>query len=97
MSWSVALIGRPEKIVEALEAESAKQSGQCKIEFDAAMPHLIGLVRENFDVKEDPAYPILLRLEANGSGQAAKTGEEVTQINRSCTMKLERIWGKYLI
>lgn len=38
MSWSIKLVGKPAKVVEALDAESAKLSGQCKAEYDAALP-----------------------------------------------------------
>lgn len=36
MSWSVSFLGKPDKVVEALELESTKQTGQCKIEYDDA-------------------------------------------------------------
>lgn len=71
MSWSISLFGKPDKIVEALKAESEKQSGQSKVEFDAALPHMSALVSQNFG--DD--YPV--QLTASGHGQTV--GGELTQ------------------
>ncbi len=89
MSWSFSAIGTADKIVDALAKESARQTGQCKVEFDAALPSLIGLVRENFDKDK----PRLVRIEASGSG-STRNGE---QHERGCTVKIERIWGELLV
>ena len=93
MSWSVNLIGKPAKIVEALEARSEQISKNpddlCRIEYDAAKPHLIGLVQQNF-VKPGTSYvESVLVLEASGHGSRA-SGEDV---QRSCRVKLESLNG----
>lgn len=90
MSWSVSMVGEPAGIELELVAESARQSGQCKVEFDAALPHLIGLVRENYRVESEHsqwAGTPVLSLVASGSG-IEKGG---TQVSRSCSVKIEQI------
>jgi len=94
MSWSVTLIGTPDKIVAALEAESGKQSGQCKIEFDDALPGLKTIVLQNFD-KRDGAKQRVLKLRANGSGQSKQVsgpnGSSIEQVQRNCSVSLEDV------
>jgi hypothetical protein len=81
MSWSVQFIGKPEKVVEALNAQSEKMSGESKVEYDSALPNLVGLVKENF------GYDYLVNLIASGHGQ---TGEKPC---RQLTAKVELIYG----
>jgi hypothetical protein len=90
------LIGRPENVVAALKAESAKLTGQCKAEFDDALPHLSGLVLENFHQEHDRVP--MVSLEACGSGTSTTHPEtkETRQLERSCTVKLERFYRKVL-
>ncbi len=83
MSWSIAIIGSPENVATALTAQSEKLEGQSKVEFDSAMPHLIGLVKENFG----PDNPVV-KLAANGHGYAAD-GE---QKQRYFTATIERVY-----
>lgn len=80
MSWSVSFIGKSENVIKALEAESEKLSGQSKIEYDGALPHLVGLVKENFGMVNQ-----LFKVNASGHGYASN-GE---QINRQCTVNVE--------
>jgi hypothetical protein len=47
MSWSIALIGNPDAICKALDAQSEKMSGQSKQEFDEAIPAIKTLVSCN--------------------------------------------------
>lgn len=63
MSWSVNFIDKPEKVVIALITESEKMSGQSKVEFDSALPHLIALVTQNFGVSTPS-----IKLNASGHG-----------------------------
>ena len=49
MSWSVTFIGLRDNVVRALEENSNKLDGQSKVEYDAAVPHFIGLVRVRVD------------------------------------------------
>lgn len=82
MSWSISFIGKPEKVAEALTAQSAQLNGESKIEYDSALPHLIGLVNENFGT----SYPI--KLAASGHGISA--GEKS---NRELTVSIELVYG----
>ena len=97
MSWSVSYLGTPSKIVEALQAESERVSGQSKMEFDSALPHLIGLVKDNFSPDGQPV-PIL-RLQASGSGtsQTDPATNEIKQTQRSCAVQIERLYVTPLI
>lgn len=81
MSWSVQFIGKPEKVVEALQTQSNNLTGESKVEYDSALPHLIALVNENFGT----GYPV--KLSASGHGQ---TGEKPT---RQLTASIELIYG----
>jgi hypothetical protein len=90
MSWSFTHEGTPEEVAAALDAQSERLSGQSKDEFDAALPHLKGLVAENF--RSEPyreRYKVnapIVNLSANGSGLAVD-GE---QQERSCQVTLSR-------
>lgn len=86
MSWSIAVIGKPENIVKKLEEYSEKFTDQTKVEFDSAKPHLIALVRENF-VKE--GIVPTLKIEANGHGYS-RDGE---QFQRQLKVSIESIYG----
>ena len=81
MSWSVQFIGKPEKVVEALTEQSEKISGESKVEYDTALPHLIALVKENFG----SGYAI--KLVASGRGSM---GEKPS---RQLTVSIELIYG----
>ena len=48
MSWSVTVIGKPEKVAEELDKYSDTLTGQSKTEYDEAKPALQQLVRLNF-------------------------------------------------
>lgn len=87
MSWSISLIGKPNKVVEALNANSAKLDGQSKVEFDDALPHLVALANQNFE--SDEQYTPLIKLDANGHG-TAHGGE---QKSRTFKCSIERIYG----
>ena len=93
MSWSVSIIGKPDAVIGELERESTRLSGQSKVEFDAAKPHLIGLVRENFKHPDaNPHYlDPTLHLEASGSGSFDVAG---TQLHRTCSAKVSWVNGK---
>lgn len=58
MSWSIAYIGTPKKISEALQNHSTKLEGNSKIEFDAALPHLQALVQLNQNTAQDPIFKL---------------------------------------
>jgi hypothetical protein len=89
MSWSICLIGSPDNVVKEIESHSGTLQGQCKLEFDAAKPHLIGLVKENFNA--DPAItPPTIKLEASGSGYAV--GD--IQRYRNCKVSIDSFYHK---
>jgi len=82
MSWSVQFIGKPEKVAEALNAESVKMSGESKKEYDSALPHLVGLVNENFGT------PYLIKIAASGHGTVY-----TNRSDRQLTASIELIYG----
>jgi hypothetical protein len=87
MSWSVQFIGKPENVATALEAESAKFSDQSKVEYDAALPHFVALVKENFG--NTGTIGTILKFTASGHGYSVN-GE---QKNRQCLVNIEAIYG----
>jgi len=64
MSWSINVIGKSQAIVSKLEALSESMSGDSKVEYDAALPHIIGIVEQNWSMD----YPCVLNVIANGHG-----------------------------
>lgn len=81
MSWSVTLIGKTENIVAALKAHSEAMAGLSKVEFDAALPHLCGLVEQNFNTDGSP----VMQLQASGHGH---------DNYRQCTVTLSFLGGQ---
>jgi hypothetical protein len=103
MSWSVSLIGSPAKVKEALVAQAAKQSGQCKAEMDAALPHILGLVDQNYvteaGAKSGYTSGGLVKVEASGSGStcgdAANPGKSI-DLQRTCKVLVEPLYGNFV-
>ena len=87
MSWSINLIGTPEKIVEALEAESERMTGPNKVEFDSVKDGIICIVKANHNSKEQPA----LSVSAHGSAYQTQTDSY-----SSCAIEIKNL-GKILI
>jgi hypothetical protein len=84
MSWSINFIGKPENVAAALVEQSAKMDGQSKVEYDAALPHFVALVKENFGPN-----PPFVKLAASGHGfETNKEGRY-----RQCSVTLEFIHG----
>lgn len=77
MSWMTILIGKPEEIVAKLHEHSASLDGQSKEEFDAALPHIIGVVEQNYSEGEAPT----LKLDASGHGY---------ENNRTCLVSVQQ-------
>lgn len=69
MSWSVSFFGKPEKVVEALEAYSEILSGVSKDEYVHALPNMVNLVKGNFGNDQE-----FVRLSASGHGQFDNDG-----------------------
>lgn len=85
MSWSIQLIGKPEKINEKLEEQSKYLSGQSKQEFDEAKLHLQSLVSQC--VGEN----VLVRLNASGHATIQPDG---TKTYGQVSVVLEPLYGE---
>lgn len=91
MSWSIGLIGTAPKVVQALKEQSEKFDGQTKIEYDDALPHLIGIVEQNFESSGNSE--VLVKVTANGHGYAV--GGEQKQ--RYLAVNIERFYGQIIV
>lgn len=85
MSWSISLIGNPQKVIDALNEQSEKLTGQSKLEYDAALPSLRSLVAENFA----PVQPVI-KITANGHGYENGQADKST---RNCSVSIETVYG----
>lgn len=90
MSWSVSCVGTRDAICRHLDEQSTKLTGFSKEEFDAALPHMKGLVNQNIS-KSAPNR--LIKLVASGHG--SKSGDEITDLN--CVVSIEPFWGHLVI
>ena len=88
MSWSVNMVGVSAAIAEALPKEAEKHDGQSRLEFEAALPHLLGIIRENF-VANQGVSEAVLHLEASGHGHV----RDGLQIQRSLRVKLDSFYA----
>lgn len=99
MSWSVYFIGTPQKIAEALEANSESISkdpnDQSRREFDAAKPGLVTLVKENFAHPGGGYTQPVLQLSASGSGY--RDGKGGPDKYRSCSVEIKPLSGQLLV
>ena len=82
MSWSVQFVGKPEKVAEALTAQSATMNGESKVEYDSALPHLVALVNENFGT----GYPVKLAASGHGTVYTDRS-------DRQLAVSIETIYG----
>ena len=94
MSWSITSIGNPVNVAKELDEESARLTGQCKVEFDAALPHLKAIVLENFQTRPAPYCQPVVKLEASGHGSASGAGADLIQVERNCMVKIESHYAK---
>lgn len=85
MSWSISLMGKPEKVVEALKAHSEKLNGQSKVEYDDALPNMLGIVQQNFGHETQ-----LISVVANGHGSVNGEGK---QLNRQVQMEIKAVYA----
>ena len=85
MSWSVNYIGKPQKVVEALNTQSTALSGQSKTEYDEALPHLVALVEQNFGT------PYLINLSAAGHG--LENSQDPEKSTRQLTASIAIMYG----
>lgn len=84
MSWSITFIGKSENVVKALEEQSTFLDGQTKVEYDSALPHMVGLVKENFGNGDQ-----VMKITASGHGYAID-GE---QRQRYCAVNVEPVYS----
>lgn len=84
MSWSISFIGTPENLVKAMEAYSEKLDVSSKEEYDAALPHLVGLVNQIYNEENN----LMVRVTANG--HAYFRGEKKYSY---CNVNIEQIAG----
>jgi hypothetical protein len=72
VSWSVSFIGTPKAVVKALEGYALHwaETDQSRKEYEAAKPHLIGLVEQNV------AIVGAIVLHANGHASVNAAGEK---------------------
>jgi hypothetical protein len=82
MSWAICIIGKPENVVAALEAQSERLSGDSKAEYDEALPHMVALVKQNQNNG-------LVRISGNGH---AYLNHEKVKVG-SCVVNVETLFG----
>ncbi|HLO59039.1 MAG TPA: hypothetical protein VK172_14820 [Lentimicrobium sp.] len=84
MSWSILFIGKPENVAKALEDEKDKMSGPSKEEYVDALPHLVGLVKQNFSTNHQSP----IKISASGWGISSN---DVSQ--RTLSVSIEAVPG----
>lgn len=87
MSWSVSCLGKPAKVIEYLESEETKSRCGTRDEYEAALPHIVGIVALNqFPEQNDYVEPVL-KVEASGSAYTVN-GERKTS---SCRVSVDQV------
>lgn len=86
MSWSISALGKPEDICGEMLRYLGTLNGQSANEFHDAMPYLQGLLRQNFVTEAGGGLSPLIRLDANGSGSADASGN---QLRRQCNVTIK--------
>lgn len=89
MSWSANYVGTPEKIIEALTKDAARQSGKSKEEFDAALPHMVGLLKQNHNSNG----VVIVKIDANGHGYSSEQGNTYG----TCNVEIKQVGNNVLI
>ena len=93
MSWSFNAIGRPDAIAAALAQESNILRGHCKAEFDAALPHMLALLAQNYAVPGSGYNQPLVEFTASGSGYV-KDGVDA---QRECMVQIKRLYASRIL
>lgn len=97
MSWSVNFVGKPEAIAKEMEAYSSVLTGESKTEYDAALPHMTAILRQNFTWDES-SYPLpIIRFNASGHGIHVLLADGQKQTFGQCSVSMETLYGKLLI
>ena len=92
MSWSIRIVGKPNPIIDALEAESSRLTDQSKVEFDSVKEPLKRLVANNYG-RPNAEQPTL-ELTASGHGYAEANGD---QVERQVQVELKATWAKIAV
>lgn len=80
MSWSVSLVGTPEKVCQALDVYRKNLNGVSLEEYDEVLPGLKTIVQANAS-----DYERVVHLEANG--HSSRTGGVKTYASCNITLK----------
>lgn len=87
MSWSVRVIGSPAACAAELRTDAQRLRGSARRQYEDALPHLVGLVEQNFAEAEFAGHASAeLIVEAEGSGVEVNG----RQILRECTVSIRR-------
>ena len=78
-------IGKRANVVAALVNNSENLNGESKVEYDDVLPHLVGIVNQNFS---DPDFPIV-QITASGHGYSVN-GKPV---QRECVCNINLLYG----
>lgn len=84
MSWSINFIGTSENVIKALEENSEKLNGVSKEEYEEVLPHLVGLVKQNYNTPSP--YPI--KIDASGHGF-----KDANNDYKNCTVSIMSLGG----
>lgn len=86
MSWSINFIGNTANVAASLAAQAEALEGQSKDEYVDALPHLVGIVQQNFA----EGIETQVKITASGHGYAANG----VQKNRQLVVSIEPFYGK---
>lgn len=81
MSWSNSWLGKVDGIKAAMDRYGEQLTGNSREEFEAAKPHLVGLLDQNTSVGS------VLHLDANGHAYTNQEGQRIAQ----CSVTLKTI------
>lgn len=73
MSWSTSFVGKTDGIKAAIDRYANTLTGNSLEEFDAAKPHLVGLLDQN------TSTGVVLHLDANGHAYTNQEGQRIAQ------------------
>ena len=83
MSWSLDMMGKPSKVVEALEALSTTLTGQSKEEYDEVLPSMVTLVKANVENASS-----IIHITASGHAHIV----DGNKLAGTCSVNIQNIW-----
>ncbi len=86
MSWSVNIVGKSENVIQKLNDYSEKFKDESKKEYDDALPHLVAIVKQNFDNNSDNRF---VKVEASGHGYSLNGAT----VSRSLNVLIQNNYG----